>query len=114
MNRRKIWYKGENIVENYYRTNWYKLVAKNFTIRWWEIDLIFEKDDQIIFVEVKVVNKVEDLYWYITKKKINFLKRAVDAFLFKNKKYANYYKRLDVVFVKNWKIYQIFENLNLF
>jgi Holliday junction resolvase-like predicted endonuclease len=63
--------------------------------------LIFEKDDNIVFIEVKIVDQIEDLYGYIASNKLKRLKRTIKHFLFLNPKYQNFNKRVDVVFVKN-------------
>ena len=100
-------------MKQYYEQKWYNFIVQNFTIRWWEIDLIFEKNWQIVFVEVKVINTLEDIYGYIRQKKLKILQKAIQKFLLKNKKYKNFLKRLDVVFVKNWQIYDLFENVTM-
>ncbi len=44
---------GEREAAHYYRKNKYRMVAKNFTCRYGEVDLIVEKSDVLVFVEVK-------------------------------------------------------------
>ena len=109
INRRKVWYRGENIAASYFLEKGYKLVKKNFTIRGWEIDLIFEKDNLLLFVEVKVVDSVDDIFWYITKRKIKYLKKTIFSFLAKNPKYLQYDKKLVFVFIKGEKILDIYD-----
>ena len=75
--------------------------------------MIFEKNWQIVFVEVKVINNIDDICWYITQKKLKTIKKTIQMFLLQNKKYENMLKRLDIAFVKNWLIYQIFENVTV-
>jgi Holliday junction resolvase-like predicted endonuclease len=66
----------------------------------------------LVFVEVKVVDNVDDLYQYITKNKLNYLQKTIDSFL---QIFEEDYEiiRLDVVFVKNQEIYKIYENIEL-
>jgi Holliday junction resolvase-like predicted endonuclease len=66
----------------------------------------------LIFVEVKVVDHIDDLYKYIKPSKLNYLQKTIDSFLQNfEKDYQSI--RLDVVFVKNKKIYKIYENIEL-
>ena len=44
---------GENLAVNYLEKNGYKIVNKNFRTKFGEIDIIAEKGNYIIFVEVK-------------------------------------------------------------
>jgi putative endonuclease len=44
---------GERAALNHYLAQKYKLVEKNWRIRQGEIDLIFQKKDLLVFVEVK-------------------------------------------------------------
>ena len=44
---------GENLVANYLKSNGYIIVKRNWRDRFGEIDVIAEKDEHIIFVEVK-------------------------------------------------------------
>lgn len=52
-NRKETGYYGEAIACKILEKRGYRLVEKNFTIRGGEIDLIMEKGDELIFVEVK-------------------------------------------------------------
>lgn len=112
MLNKKKWYIWEKIVSDYYKSNWYSIIQNNYTIRWWEIDLIFSKWSSIIFVEVKVIDNTNDLYNYITQNKLNYLQKTINSFLqIYEQDYLNI--RLDVAFVKNWKIHEIYENIEL-
>ena len=54
MSRQKIFGKlGEDAAAKFLETQGYKIVARNFRIRSAEIDIIAQKDDVIVFVEVK-------------------------------------------------------------
>ncbi len=44
---------GEDIAEKFYRKRGYKVLDRNFRTKRGEIDLIVEKNNQVIFVEVK-------------------------------------------------------------
>lgn len=100
---KEIWYEWESIVVEEYLKNGYKILKTNFTFPGWEIDIIAKKDNILHFVEVKVVNYVDDIHWYISKQKLSFLDRSIQTYLYKNK--VDLAHVLDVVFVKNWKIF---------
>ena len=54
MSRQKIFGKlGEDAAAKFLEAQGYKIVARNFRIRSAEIDIIAQKDDVIVFVEVK-------------------------------------------------------------
>jgi len=108
-NRRRKGYLWESIVKRYFLNKWYKFISSNFTIRWWEIDLIFERDDVIYFIEVKMVDTIDDYCDYITRRKLSSLVKTINTFLFKNHKYDWYYKKLLFVFVKDNNVDSIFE-----
>lgn len=101
----------EEIVQQLYESHGYTCRDKNFTIRWWEIDLIMENNLTIIVVEVKVINYIENLHNYITVKKLQTLKYTIDTYLWK---YPTQKKvRIDVVFVKDRKIIEIYKNIEI-
>lgn len=108
MYKKLIWHDGEQIVKRYYIDNWYDFVEQNFTMRWWELDLIFRKNGLYIFIEVKVVDNIDDLFGYITKNKLKFIKKTIDYYIHIHD-IEDY--RVDVVFVKNYRIYEIYENI---
>ncbi len=107
-NKRKIWKEAEDLVKKHFQDQWYRLIKQNFTIRWGEIDLIFEKNDDLIFVEVKMISDIEDFSGYISNKKLKALNKTINYFLYKNlSEYKNIY--LKFVFVKNNEIVEIYD-----
>ncbi len=109
--RKKIGNQWESLAQKLYESHGYVCSSKNFTIRWWEIDLVMENDLTIIFVEVKVVNYIENLHDYITSKKIQTLKYTIDTYLWKYP--TSKIVRIDVVFIKDQKIVEIIKNIEL-
>jgi len=97
----------EKQVENFFKSKWFTILDKNFTIRGWEIDLIVEKDDIVHFVEVKGTTKNIDFQDYITKSKIAALEKAAKAWINKNGVY-NWYQ-FDLVLVSGDSI-EVMEN----
>ena len=53
MNRWRRGREGERRAEKYLRDRGYTVLARNFRSRIGEIDIIAEKDDRVVFVEVK-------------------------------------------------------------
>ena len=109
--RKTTGYAGESLVQEYYESKWFHCRDKNFTIRGWELDLVMENADELVFVEVKVVNYVDNLHDYITPHKLSALQRTIQTYLwkFETKKQV----RLDIVFVKWNDIIEIISNVEL-
>lgn len=78
---------------------------------WWELDIIAQDEkSNLIFVEVKCVDHTDDLFGYVTKKKLHTLKRSIEHYCIQTEReYAEI--RLDIVFVKHGQIIEIFENI---
>jgi len=91
---------GEEMALSYLKEKGYQLLEKNFYCRWGEIDLIFKKEDKIIFVEVKtrVGDKKGKPYEAVNFYKIKDLKRAINFYLLK-KNYVQYKLSLEIVSV---------------
>ncbi len=51
--------RGEDIAENYLKKRGYKILARNFRIKGGEVDIIAEKDGEVVFVEVKTRSSEE-------------------------------------------------------
>ena len=105
-NRKKLGAWGEELARGYLEKLGFSFVAANWTAmagkRLGEIDLIMEKCDTLLFVEVKtratpLFGPGEEAVSFFQKKKI---KRAIDRFLFENEKYAERFPRFDIVGVE--------------
>ena len=53
MNKRKFGIIGEKIAQDYLRNQGYKILETNFYTKRGEIDIITQKDECIVFIEVK-------------------------------------------------------------
>ncbi len=86
MNKRLVGKIGELIASKYLTERGFTVVCKNWTCRWGEIDIIAEKDETLIFVEVKY--RVGSLNCHpseaITYYKRKSLQRSINMFLAKN------------------------------
>lgn len=110
MNKRKRWYQAEHIVKEYLLKKWYKILHQNYTIRWWELDIVAEKENNRIFIEVKEVNNTEDLHNYISKKKIQTIIKTIQ--FFNNEYPTNKQLRIDLVFIKENTILHHYQNIS--
>lgn len=108
-NKREVWQEWEELVLGYYEDNGYEILDTNYTIPGGEIDIVVQKDGEIVFVEVKVVDKMDDLMWYIKPQKLKFLEKTIQDYMYK--KNLDFDVRLDVAFVKNNSILEVFENV---
>ena len=107
---KEIWYQNEQLVKGFYEKKGFTCLYSNFTIRWGELDLIVQKGKNLVIVEVKTVNAVEELDGYITPRKIQAMERTLETYL---QKYDFDYDEVsfDVVFVKDGKILEQYENV---
>lgn len=86
INKRLVGKVGELIAEKYLTEKGFKILYKNWTCHWGEIDMIAEKDNVIIFVEVKYrigltnSHPSESMTFY----KRRSLQRSINIFLTKN------------------------------
>ena len=109
--KKQLWYKNEELAKQHYIHNWYELIKWNYTIQWWEIDLLMKKWWELVVIEVKTVNDIEDLDNYVTPKKIWFLQRTLENYLQDIDESWIENIRMDVVFVKNNQILEIYEDV---
>lgn len=103
-------YNWEQIALERYLQRGYTLLEKNFTIPWWEIDLIFTKWEIIIFVEVKVVDGISERDNYLSPKKIQSLERSIENHCYI--KEIEKEIRLDLVFIQNNSVVEVYENIS--
>lgn len=92
---------GENRAENYLKEQGYGIVYRNWRTRRGEIDIIAEKDETLVFAEVKTLpastlETVEHVLGGIKQKKII---ETAKCFLLENRQYSNSYIRFDVLIV---------------
>lgn len=73
-------------------------MVSNFTIRGGEIDIIVESESTTVFIEVKVVDHIDDLFGYVTEKKLYYLRKTIAHYMYENIVRSNI--RIDIVFVK--------------
>lgn len=109
LDRKKKWYEWERLVAEYYRNHGYNVLGQNYTIKGGEIDIVAENQKEVVFIEVKVVDSLDDIVWCVNPKKISFLERSIEDYVAKQNIDKDI--RLDVVFVKDKDIVQVYENV---
>ncbi len=80
--------KGEEIAYNYILNKGYKIIKRNFHFgKLGEIDIIAEKDNQIVFFEVKVQtgDSFGDAHFWLTPAKQKKLRKCAEGFIYVNK-----------------------------
>lgn len=107
--KKRKWYEWEVLVADYYKNNAYNILGQNYTIKWWEIDVIAENSKEVVFIEVKVVDSLDEIQWCVNPKKIWFLERSIEDYVARQNIDKDI--RLDVVFVKDNHIIQVYENV---
>ena len=100
---------GQIALERYLQRG-YTLLGQNFTIPWGEIDLIFTKWETIIFVEVKVVDGISERDNYLSPKKIQSLERSIENYCYI--KGIEKEIRLDLAFIQNSTVVEVYENIS--
>lgn len=103
----KAW---EQAVCSHYEKQGYRLLDQNFTIRWGEIDLIMESEKEVVFIEVKVVDGIEDWNEYLSLRKFQALERAIEDYCYRREIEKEI--RLDAAFVQGGNVVEIYENIS--
>lgn len=99
---------GEEIAVNFLVENGYRIVYRNFRYLKAEVDIIAEKDDMIVMVEVRARSNdhIIAIADTITKKKIKLLVMAADYFVTEMK--LDKEVRFDIIAIlKNKKVLKI-------
>lgn len=105
--KQKIGEIGEDLAAKYLKRKDYKIIQRNYREKWGEIDIIAQKKNDLIFVEVKTIayyrfpqTKNPSLLPEdeITTKKINNLNKTILYYLNKNKISNSY--QLDLITIK--------------
>lgn len=89
----------------------YRLLFHRYKTKLGEIDLIFEKKDTIIAVEVKGRHDKRTVDDVVAPYQLERISRAVKLFLANNTKYVNYNVRIDIVLVSGLFLIKRFKNV---
>lgn len=108
MNNIFTWKKGEKLAQNYLKKNGYKILGINEKNHFAEVDIIAERNDEIVFVEVKAR---DNLNYGAPSEAVNIKKQQ--GYILFAKQYLVYKKlltknvRFDVIEVVNGEINHI-------
>ena len=96
----KIGSKGENLAADFLRRKGFKIVAQNYRFRRAEIDLIVQKENWIIFVEVKTRSSTNfgEPEEFVDDHKVRNIFKAAEEYIFSNNWLGHI--RFDIVSVK--------------
>lgn len=94
---------GEQVVSDWLESKGYNILARNWRAVSGEIDIIVQKNGEIVFVEVKTLlrTNLESLDIIINNKKQAKICRTAKYFLQKNRQYNSMNMRFDVVVLRS-------------
>jgi putative endonuclease len=92
---------GESLAADFLVTNGYKVLCRNFRVKQGEIDLIVEKDQQLIFVEVKTrsYHSIQSALENVSHKKQTHISNVAQVYCKQNPEFGKYNTRFDVIVV---------------
>ncbi len=78
----------EALAEDYFRMRGYKIICRNYRLRFGEIDLILKKDGWLVFVEVKArrSRRFGSPQEAVTPSKQRIIRRVAEAYLQQKRK----------------------------
>ncbi len=102
--RKQLGNDAESIAQHYLEQKGYRLVQANFQCRMGEVDLIMQKGNLLVFVEVR--SRSSQTYGTpvetVNRTKQEKIRKTAAYFLYRNPKFETCYCRFDVVSVL-WK-----------
>jgi len=92
---------GEDLAAEYLITAGYQVLCRNFRIKQGEIDIIVEKDQQLIFVEVKTrsYHSIQSALDTINFTKQMHISRVAQVYCKQNPQFGKHNTRFDVIAV---------------
>lgn len=91
---------GERLAAHFLERRGYQIKERNFYTAWGELDLIVQKDDEILFIEVKTrsSNKYGFPEEAVGSKKVSHLLKAIGQYL--NRQKSELFWRLDAISIE--------------
>lgn len=106
-------YLGEIIAALFLFVKGFKILETRYKTKVGEIDIIAQKENLVVFVEVKSRKNEEKCYMAIKDKQLKRIQRASFIFLEKNPKLSLSDTRYDVILISNWSIPIHIENVSI-
>ncbi len=108
MNKKEIGNKNEKLAQKYLQENNYQILKTNFSTRFGEIDIIAQKDEFLVFIEVrsKSYTYFGKPFETVNKNKIQKIVKTAQVFISENN-LKNLNIRFDVISIINGKINHI-------
>lgn len=91
--------KAENKACEYLESQKYKIIAKNYKTKLGEIDILAEKNNVLVAVEVKYRKDEDNLPYVIFPKQMERIQNALLLFQQNKKEYNDYYLRFDAILI---------------
>lgn len=95
--------KSERLAELFLRFKFYRILARRVKTPVGELDLVAQRGNQIIFVEVKARRGRGALFMALEQIKPHRHRRAAQYWLAKNEQYASHQKQFDVIGLAPWR-----------
>ena len=101
MNTKTIGNNGENKAADYLETQGYSIIERNWRTKTGEIDIIAEKAETLVFVEVKTLPQATSdmLSSVLNRQKLQRIVKTSKRFLLNHRQYSNSYVRYDVIVI---------------
>ena len=106
----QIGIKGEELVQQYYETLGFDIIAKRYKTKFGEIDLVVSNQKLVIFIEVKSRKEINANYELINKKQIARNCNAARIFLSDHQNFLGFDMRFDFALVVDGKVKEIIES----
>jgi putative endonuclease len=92
---------GEDRAARFLEEAGYRIIERNFRSQAGEVDIIVEKEETLVFVEVKswATYSLENLEYSVNQKKQKKIVETAKIFLENHREYSNNQVRFDVIFI---------------
>lgn len=101
--REKSGRRAEQLAALYLRAKGYRLLAKRYRSPVGEIDLVMQRRQTLVFVEVKKRQVLDAALWSIRPQQIKRMRRAAEHYIAQHPKFNGLDMRFDAMFVAPWR-----------
>lgn len=93
---------AEKVAISFLQIKGYKILHHRFKTKFGEIDLIAQKGDFVIFIEVKARKKSTNIEEVLSQRQINRMKVAAQIFIDQNQPFQNHNFRFDFIEINSF------------